>query len=197
MRVVEDHRELERIGDRLAVRELRAPAREGQDPVDDLERALRVARQLVAQVQLLHLLGDGVERGRRPAERVHAAQEAEDLLDSLVGVLSRGVRRLDPDTAPAVVAHHHVERLEHRPGQEIGERDEGRSALAVGRGHEVEDVAVKDELAGGASPEHLAHLLGPRRQAGLRRPLTHSVLLGRADYPRRQGGALARLGTSP
>ena len=75
VRVVEDHRDLERAADHLAVLDLRAPAREGEDAVDDLERALRVARQLVAQVELLDLLRHGVEGRGRAAEGVDALQE--------------------------------------------------------------------------------------------------------------------------
>ena len=174
--VVEDDRDPEGRRDDLAVLDLRAPAGEGEDAVDDLEGPLGVARQLVPQVQLLGLLGHDVEGGGRAPEGVHPLQEAQDLLDPLVGVGPRRVGRLDPHATAPVVADDHVEGLEHGAGQEVGDRHEVRAALAVRRRHQVEDVAVEDELAGGAGLEDLAHLLRPR---GKPSDFSHSILLDR------------------
>ena len=191
LRVVEDDRDLERRHHHLAVLDLRASPREGEDPVDDLERSLGVARELVAEVEPRILRGHGVEgRGRAP-EGVDTLQEAKDLLDALVRVRPRRIRRLDPDAPPPVVADDHVEGLEHGPAQEVGQRDEGVSSLAVGRRHQVEDVAVENELARGAGLEDLAHLLRPGRELchlSLGPTLTNAspipVLLVGSDYPR-------------
>ncbi len=197
--VVEDHRHLQGARHHLPVPNLGPLAREGEDSVDDLEGPLRVAGKLVAQVEPLDLLRHGVESSGGAAERVDVLEERLDLPDSLVRVRGRGAwrllalgapraGRLDPHAAPPVVPDDDVERPEHRAGQEVGERHEVGPALAVGCRHEVEGVAVQDELAGRAGLEDLAHLLGPRGEPRSCRRLTHSALLAGGDYPRRTKG---------
>jgi hypothetical protein len=65
--------------------------------------------------------------------------------------------------AAAVVAQHDVIGAEHR----LLEKRRDREQLAGVR-HDVEDIAVEEELRRGARPEQVAHLAGPGGEGGIR-----------------------------
>lgn len=142
-----------------------------------VQRAQQVA---VEQLERGRGLGGAREVGCRVAERV--LEEARE-------VVAAAART---DAATAVVVQHDVPPVEHHVVEERAQRQQLRRAVLRDL-HDVEHVAVQQELRDRARAEQLAHLLGPLRQ----RRRAHARSIARACGRIVAGGSARRSDTPP
>ena len=115
---------------------------------------------------------DELERRSRLAhERLRGRLAPERVLQPVAPVLAAPRRA---HAAAAVVAQDDVVAGEH----DLLEKGREREQLAAVR-HDVEDVAVEEELRRRAGPEQVAHLVGPGGEVGVRTLV--SGITGRSD----------------
>ena len=154
----------------VAWRRLR-PARRPRRPDRlQVERAQQVA---IDQLQ---------RRARLAQQRLRVGFAAERLLEPVAPVLGAARRA---HAAAAVVAQHDVVAGEHHLVEKRRQREQ-----AAGRRHDVEDVAVEEELRGGSGAEQIAHLRRPAGQLG------HWLSFARASAAS-GGGSVSRSSIAP